>query len=234
MAEPGKVVLITGASGHLGRAVAMAFAAAGYRLVLTGTSLAGLRAAFPSASADWLLVAADLAGSAGAEQPLAAALDVTGRIDALCALAGAFTMGEPVHELSETSWETMLGANVRTLLAAVRAAAPRMIAQGHGRIVTVGAASALHGSAGMGAYAAAKSAVMRLTESLAAELGPHGINVNGVLPGIIDTAPNRAAMPNADRAKWVKPEDLAAVIRFLASDEARAVHGVLLPVTGRG
>ncbi len=233
MTGDGKVALITGASGHLGRAVAAAFAAAGYRLVLTGTSLAGLRAAFPSASADWQLVPADLAGSAGAE-PLAAALDRAGRIDALCALAGAFTMGEKVHELSETSWEAMIGANVRTLLAAVRAVAPRMIAQGHGRIVTVGAASALHGSAGMGAYAAAKSAVMRLTESLAAELGTEGINVNGVLPGIIDTEPNRAAMPKADRTKWVKPEDLAAVIRFLASDEAGAVHGALLPVTGRG
>lgn len=95
------------------------------------------------------------------------------------------------------------------------------------------AAAALHGSDGMGAYGAAKSAVMRLTEALAAELGPHGINVNCVLPGAIDTPPNRAAMPKADPATRVRPEDLAAVVRFLASDEAGAVHGGLLPVTGR-
>lgn len=234
MADTAKVALITGASGHLGRAVAAAFAAAGYRLVLTGTSLAGLQSAFPAAPADWRLVAADLAGGEDAARPLAAALDEVGRIDALCAIAGAFTMGEPVFALSAKTWEAMIGANVQTLLSSVRTVAPRMIAQGHGRIVTVGAASALHGSARMGAYGAAKSAVMRLTEALAAELGPHGINVNCVLPGVIDTPPNRAAMPDADPARWVRPEDLAAVIRFLASDEARAVHGVLLPVTGRG
>jgi NAD(P)-dependent dehydrogenase (short-subunit alcohol dehydrogenase family) len=106
-----------------------------------------------------------------------------------------------------------------------------MIERGRGKIVNVGATGGLAGQAGMAAYSAAKSAVIRITESMAAELKRKGINVNCVLPSIIDTPQNRAAMPKADPSHWVAPVDLASVILFLASDEARAVHGAALPVT---
>jgi NAD(P)-dependent dehydrogenase (short-subunit alcohol dehydrogenase family) len=109
---------------------------------------------------------------------------------------------------------------------------PGMLARGSGKIVNVGSFGALRGTAQMGAYAAAKSEVLRLTESLAAELREHGINVNCVLPSVIDTPENRKAMPQADPAKWVPPAQLAQVIAFLASDAAQAVHGAAVPVVG--
>jgi NAD(P)-dependent dehydrogenase (short-subunit alcohol dehydrogenase family) len=107
-----------------------------------------------------------------------------------------------------------------------------MLRAGSGKVVNIGAFGANKGLARMGAYTAAKAAVVRLTEAMAAELRERGINVNCVLPTVIDTPDNRAAMPDADPARWVAPADLAAVIRFLASHDARAVHGAALPVTG--
>jgi NAD(P)-dependent dehydrogenase (short-subunit alcohol dehydrogenase family) len=154
------------------------------------------------------------------------------RIDALCHLAGGFRMGEAVHETSAATWDLLFDLNARTLVNVAAAVVPGMIAAGGGRIVTVGAASARQGLAQMGAYTAAKASVIRLTEAMSAELREENINVNCVLPTIIDTPQNRAAMPGADPARWVAPADLARVIAFLASDAARAVHGAALPVTG--
>jgi NAD(P)-dependent dehydrogenase (short-subunit alcohol dehydrogenase family) len=141
-------------------------------------------------------------------------------------------MGDDVHETADDAWERMLDLNVRTLLNACRAVVPHMLERGGGRIVNVGAFAAQKGQAGMGAYVASKSAVIRLTEAMAAELRERGVNVNCVLPTIIDTPANRESMPDADPAKWVAPKDLARVIAFLASDDAHAVHGAALPVTG--
>jgi NAD(P)-dependent dehydrogenase (short-subunit alcohol dehydrogenase family) len=122
--------------------------------------------------------------------------------------------------------------NARSLIHAAGAVVPHMLKAGHGRIVNVGANAAQKGVARMGAYCAAKGAVIRLTEAMSAELREHGINVNCVLPTIIDTPENRAGIPKADPRRWVAPADLAAVILFLSSDTARAVHGAALPVTG--
>jgi NAD(P)-dependent dehydrogenase (short-subunit alcohol dehydrogenase family) len=234
MSKAEKIAMITGAAGNLGRAVAAAFAADGLRLILVDASLSHLQSAFPQAPEDWRLVDVDLTDQARTDTRLGDAVADVGRVDVLCAIAGAFRMGEPVHATSVATWDAMIDINVRTLLNAVRCVTPRMIASGQGRIVTVGAAAAQHGTATTGAYAAAKSAVMRLTESMAAELGSKGINVNCVLPSVLDTPQNRTAMPDADPKTWVKPSDLAAVIRFLASDEAIAINGALIPVTGRG
>lgn len=222
-----RVVMITGAAGNLGQAVADAFAALGDQLVLVGRRV-------PAGEADprrWW-VAADLLD---AEQTVAAhgqAVQRFGRVDVLCHLAGGFRMGEAVHETSAANWDFLVGINERTLLNAARAVVPGMLERGHGKIVTVGAFSAQKGAAGMGAYIASKSGAIRLTEALSAEVRERGINVNCVLPTIIDTPENRAAMPDADPARWVAPAALAEVIVFLASDAARAVHGAALPVTG--
>lgn len=126
----------------------------------------------------------------------------------------------------------MLNINVTTLRRILSVAAPRLVEQGHGSIVNVGALGALRGVGNMRAYTAAKSTVMRMTEALSDEVKHKGVNVNAVLPSLIDTPRNRADMPGADFDKWVSPDDLAAVVCFLASDSARAVHGALVPVTG--
>lgn len=228
-------IMVTGAAGHLGRAVAAAFGAQGARLVLVDRDRAALDAAFGGAlspAAETLLLAADLLDDAQVGAAVGQAVQRFGRIDAACHLAGGFRMGEAVHETSDANWDFLFDINTRTLRNIARAVVPQMLAQGGGRIVTVGAASASRGLAQMGAYTAAKSAAIRLTEAMSAELRERNINVNCVLPTIIDTPENRASMPDADPARWVAPAALADVIVFLCSDAARAVHGAALPVSG--
>jgi len=228
----GRTVMITGAAGNLGRAVAQAFAQRGANRVLIGHSRASLEKAYGGEDAKTLFAVADLLDQAQVDAAVKASIARFGRIDALANIAGGFRMGETVHAMSDATWDAMIDVNVRTLLHMVHAVVPAMIAQGGGRIVNVGAYSAQKGIAQMGAYVAAKSAVIRLTETLAAELREKNINVNCVLPTIIDTPENRAGMPKADLSRWVAPADLANVIAFLASDDARAIHGAALPVTG--
>jgi NAD(P)-dependent dehydrogenase (short-subunit alcohol dehydrogenase family) len=226
-----QTVVVTGAAGNLGAAVAAEFAGRGANLVtmdLNGEALA-------KAYGNWaqtLAVPVNLLEQAQVDSAIERVLARFGRIDMLVNLAGGFRMGEPVHAMSEATWNFMLDLNVRSLLHAVHAVVPHMLAGGGGRIVNVGAFSAQKGAAQMGAYVASKSAVIRLTETMAAELRERNVNVNCVLPTIIDTPQNRASMPDADPAKWVAPGDLAKVIAFLASEEARAVHGAAVPVTG--
>jgi len=226
-----RTVMITGAAGNLGRAVAAAFADRGARVVLVDRDEETLRKAF-GATGERLLLATDLLDPVQVEATARRATERCGRIDVLANLAGGFRMGEPVHAIAEDTLRFLFDINVRTVLNTARAVVPGMIEAGGGRIVNVGAYAAQKGVAQMGAYVAAKSAVIRLTESMAAELREKNINVNCVLPTIIDTPENRAAMPDADPGRWVAPADLAAVIAFLASDAARAIHGAAVPVTG--
>jgi NAD(P)-dependent dehydrogenase (short-subunit alcohol dehydrogenase family) len=219
-------VMLTGAAGNLGRAVAAAFAETGANLVLL--DLKGN----PQESDRQLFVATDLLNAESVQAAVDKALQRFKRIDVLCNLAGAFRMGSPVHEISDKDWNFLFDVNARTVLNTARAVVPVMLKAGGGKIVNVGAYAAQKGAAQMGAYVASKSAVIRLTETMAAELRSHNINVNCVLPTIIDTPENRAAMPDADPKRWVAPQDLARVILFLASDAARAIHGAALPVTG--
>ena len=227
-----RTVVVTGAAGHLGRVVAAAFAERGANLALVARRKEQLAEAFAADGPTRLLLAADLLRRDDLVRAVATTLERFGRIDVLCNISGAFRMGEPVHELSDATLDLLFDANVRTLVNAAHAVVPVMRAGNGGRIVNVAAFAACKGAALMGAYSAAKSSVVRLTEAMDAELREHRINVNCVLPTIIDTPDNRAAMPRADPAKWVAPQDLANVIAFLASDDARAVHGAALPVTG--
>jgi len=153
-------------------------------------------------------------------------------IHALLNIAGGFDMGPMVYETEEALFDGLMDMNAKTVLRMAQAVVPGMIAQGHGKIINVAAMPGLKGTAGMGAYAASKSAVIRLTETMSAELRSKGINVNCVLPSIIDSPANRASMPKADPTKWVRPEALADVMLFLASDGAQAVHGAAIPVVG--
>lgn len=219
----GRRVLVTGANGALGKAVIAQSRAAGADTIGVDLEFDEDLVTLPG-----LWLHADLTDPAAVLDAFARA----GDFDALFNLAGGFTMGAPAWSPANDEWETMFRLNVDTMRNAVRAAAPMMIRRGHGSIVNVGALSAREGQAGMSAYCAAKSTVMRLTESLARELRGHGINVNAVLPSILDTPRNRLDMPDADFSLWVRPLDLASVILFLGSDAARAVHGALVPVSG--
>ena len=173
----------------------------------------------------------DLSNATEASKAIDAVAAHFGRLDALINIAGGFAF-EAVAEGDPRTWQHMYALNVLTALNASRAAIPHLAVSASARIVNIGAIGALQAGAGMGAYAASKAGVHRLTEALAAEWKGK-ITVNAVLPSIIDTAANRASMPKADFTKWVTPQELAEVILFLISDAASAVTGALLPVSGR-
>ncbi|TGV10319.1 SDR family NAD(P)-dependent oxidoreductase [Alcaligenaceae bacterium 429] len=225
------VVMISGASGNLGQAVAHHFAQKGARLVLVARNRKALEAVAPEGDNVYYLQA-DLMQPEALQKGVDEAVKRFGCIDVLCNVAGGFHMGEPVHATPLAAWQQQYDMNVMTLLHTVQAVVPHMLQQGSGKVVNVGAFASRQGLADMGAYIAAKSAVSRITESMAAELREKGINVNCVLPTIIDTPQNREAMPDADPTRWVSPEKLAAVIAFLASEDASAIHGASVPVTG--
>lgn len=227
-----QVVMITGAAGNLGRGVAQAFAAQGARLVLADLKREMLLAAYGEEGADRLYAPVNLLDQAQVNAAVETAINKFGRVDVLCNIAGGFRMGKAVHELPDEDWNFMLDINARTVLHAARAVVPRMIAQGGGKVVNMGAYAAQKGAAEMGAYIASKSAVIRLTETMAAELRGSSINVNCILPTIIDTPENRKAMPKADPAHWVPVADIAATMVFLASEGAKSIHGAAIPITG--
>lgn len=232
----GRVVMITGAAGNLGQAVAERFLASEARLVLVDRSPDRLARLYPNLrdSPDHLLAhSVDLTDAATVERAAADAAERFGRIDALVNTAGGYRAGKSLDETPLGDWDFLFNLNARSLFIVCRAVIPQMRKQGSGRIVNVGSRAGLKGEAGAALYSASKAVVIRLTESLAAELRNDGINVNCVLPGMIDTPPNRQAIPDADFSRWVRPESIADVIHFLASDAARDVSGAAIPVFGR-
>jgi NAD(P)-dependent dehydrogenase (short-subunit alcohol dehydrogenase family) len=223
----GKVVVITGASGALGKVVAEVALARGARVA--GVDHAASQ--MPATATRLELGGVDLSDAAAAKQAIDAVVAHFGKLDALINIAGGFAF-ETVADGDPKTWQRMYALNVLTALNASRAAIPHLAASASARIVNIGAMGALQAGAGMGPYAASKAGVHRLTEALAAEWKGK-ITVNAVLPSTIDTPANRASMPKADFSKWVTPQELADVILFLASDAASAITGALLPVSGR-
>ncbi len=231
-----RVVLVTGASGNLGRALAQAFYEAGASLVLGDRRPDELSTLLPELIADkgrvlWHPV--DLTQPESARALVSAAVDRFGRIDAVANSVGGFRSMPVDHAESLEMWDFVMNLNARTALILSQAVVPVMRQQGHGAIVHTSARAAHSGGKNIAAYSAAKAAVIRLVESLAAELKDEGITVNCVLPGTIDTPENRAERPNADFSKWVSPEQMARVFLFLCSDAARAITGAAIPVYGR-
>jgi NAD(P)-dependent dehydrogenase (short-subunit alcohol dehydrogenase family) len=222
---------ITGASGALGSAVAVAAAAAGFRVAAIdhGTHTPHGLTDGPDVL---VLGGVDLTDAVAAGAAIDAVADKFGGLDALINVAGGFTWEKQEGGAWDT-WHKMFLINVQTAANASRAAIPHLKRSAAGRIVNVGANGALKASTGMGAYAASKAGVHSLTQALSEELKADGVTVNAVLPSIIDTPANRGDIPKADFSTWVQPADLAAVMLFLASEEARAVTGALVPVTGK-
>ncbi|MBB4864892.1 NAD(P)-dependent dehydrogenase (short-subunit alcohol dehydrogenase family) [Pseudomonas nitritireducens] len=223
-----RVVAITGAFGNLGQVLAEMAASQGARLVLIDHASSERHS-----SADCLLLPdTDLTSSTACQAVAARIEEHFGRLDALVNVAGGFAW-EPVQGGDVETWDRLYALNLRTALLTTQALLPLIRRSDAGRIVNLGAGAAAKAGLGMGAYAASKAGVMRLTESLAEELKDQGVTVNAVLPSIIDTPQNRAAMPEAPFDRWVTPQQLAAVILFLLSDAACAISGAAIPVSGR-
>jgi len=232
----GRIVVVTGAAGILGQAVARACMYSGAGLILLDRAPERLAALFPDldGSPDHLLLTGiDAASETDAAEVVAQGLVRFGRIDALVATVGGWSGGEAVQNTSMSEWHSMLQVNLFSALAMCRAAIPAMLDAGSGSLVTVGSRSALAGAGGAAAYSAAKAAVLRMTESIAAELRGSGVRANCVLPGTIDTPQNREDQPDADHSRWVAPDAIADVVVFLCSDAARAVTGAAIPVYGQ-
>ena len=231
-----KVVIVTGAVGNLGQAVARCVQAQGGKTILVDRSTDRLQKTWNElrdSDRHWLADDIDMTDPASVNAMVAEANRRFGRLDGLVNTVGGFRGGKPVHETDPAEWDFLYDLIVRTTLNGCRAVIPYMLQARSGNIVNIGSRNVYQGSPNYAAYSAAKTAVLRLTESLAGELKSSGINVNCVLPGTIDTPQNRRDMPKADFSAWVPPADLANVIAFLLSDAARSVTGAAVPVFGR-
>lgn len=230
-----KTVLVAGGTGGLGRAVSLAFLAEGARVLVTYRRQDELDALASEAGANRSRIEGhqvDVIDEDAVRRFLDTVIAQHGKVDALVNTVGGYAGGEKTWESSVDVLDRMLSANLRSGYNLARATVPHMIARGAGSIVNVAARSALHPSPGAAAYAASKAAAVALLDSLAAEVKGTGVRVNSILPSIIDTPANRRAMPDANFAKWPKPEDIARVILFLCSDDAKVIHGAALPVYG--
>ncbi len=229
----GRVALITGGTGALGRVVSAAFLAAGARVIVTyliEAELPGFDAAVPKDRRETAKV--ELTSRADVEALVARIVATHGRVDVLLNLAGGFAPGTVV-ETDDHELDRLFAMNLKTAFVCTRAVLPVMIRQKHGRIVNVTARPALTGGGGVTAYAITKAAVAALTRAAADEVREHGVTVNAIAPSTIDTPANRAAMPQVDPSRWVKPEEIAATLVFLASDAAGATSGAIVPIYAR-
>jgi NAD(P)-dependent dehydrogenase (short-subunit alcohol dehydrogenase family) len=227
-----RVVIVTGAFGALGSAVARRFAATGATVALLDREAVPADLAREFQGPHLLIHGVDLADMDSTAKAINSIVDRTSRIDALVNVAGGFRW-ETLESGNVATWELMFTMNLKTAVNASKAILPHLLVRG-GSIVNVGAGAAGRAQAGMGAYTASKAGVERLTEALAEELKDYKVTVNCVLPGVIDTPQNRAAMPEADFSRWVAPAAIADVIHFLISDAAHAVTGASIRVFGRG
>jgi len=227
-----KTVLVTGGAGALGQAVVAWFSSRGASVAVLDYSDELIDAAFPEKIDSHLYISCDLTQRTSCAEAISQVEKRLGGIDVLANIAGGFLMGDAVHETSDQTWDFLFNLNTRSILNMSAGVVPLMLSKGAGKIINVAARAALQGAPGMGAYTASKAAVMRLTESMALELREQKINVNAVMPSLIDSARNRQDMPDADFDKWVTPLQIAEVIGFLASDAASAVHGASIPVDG--
>ena len=233
----GRVVLVAGGTGGLGRAVSSAFLEEGAEVAVTYRNQPDWETFKNSVSANAVRLQGyevDVTDEAAVNQLLEKIIPKHGRLDALVNAVGGYAGGLKLWEMETKVFEQMLNLNLRSGYALSRAAVRAMLKQGRGAIVNVAAKAAFDHAAGASAYAASKAAAVAMLDSLAADLKGTGVRVNTILPSIIDTEANRRAMPKADFSKWPKPQDIARVVLFLCSDDAKVIHGAAIPVYGEG
>ena len=222
-----RVIIITGASGGLGRSVTQAF-------LETGATVAGVSIDIDNSitHSRFMSEAADLGSWDATRAVVDGVAERFGRIDVLAHLTGGFAGGASVAVTEDDVWERMLTVNLRTAVHATRAVIPHMRKAGWGRILAIGSLAALEPAAGIGAYSASKAALVSLVRTIAKENKDAGITANAVLPGTMDTPANRAAMPGGDPKTWIQPDRVAALLVWLASDAAAQVTGTVIPLYG--
>jgi NAD(P)-dependent dehydrogenase (short-subunit alcohol dehydrogenase family) len=231
----GRVVLVAGGTGGLGRAASSAFLEEGAAVAVTYRNEPDWETFKNSMSANAARLQGhevDVTDEAAVNQLIEKILLKHGRLDAMVNAVGAYAGGLKLWEMETKVFEQMLNANLRSGYALSRAAVRAMLKQGRGAIVNVAAKAAFDHAAGASAYGASKAAAVAMVDSLAADVKGTGVRVNTILPSIIDTEANRRAMPKADFSKWPKPQDIARVILFLCSDDAKVIHGAAIPVYG--
>ena len=228
-----KVVLVTGAAGGLGREGCHFFKQMDAKVIAVDLEPSLLETVFGSEKEDFLFFSYDLTKRDKTKTVFEKILTDHDRVDIVCNIAGGFSMGEPVHKTPDSTWDFLFDLNLKSILHTSSVLVPNMIKNGGGKIVNVGARAAIAGVASMGAYTVSESAVIRITEAMAGELINENINVNCILPGVIDTPTNRAQMPDADFSAWVDPAKIAEVIGFLCSEKSASVSGASVPVYGR-
>ena len=231
----GQVALVAGGTGGLGRTVTLAFLNAGAKVAVTyikEDELAALRKEAGDRSASLSAHSVNVTDDASVRSAVENLVETYGRIDILVNTVGGYAGGIKLWETDPKVFSQMLDLNLRSGYLLARNVVPAMLKQKSGTIVNIAAKAAFDHAAGASAYAAAKAAAVAMMDSLAEDLKGTGVRVNSILPSIIDTPANRRAMPNADFAKWPKPEEIARVILFLCSDDARLIHGAAIPVYG--
>ena len=224
----GKTAVVTGAAGALGRAVVDDFAAAGMKLVAVDRDEAGLVRIEPTP--ELVLAQADLLDEARVREVMGSAVARFGRLDSLVCLAGGFFGGTPIAGTPPERVREQLELNLLSAYTCVQAALPHLLAAGGGTIIGLGSRPAVQPVAGAVPYGIAKAGVVKLMEQIAAEYREQGIRAHAIVPSIIDTLANRRAMPDADVGRWVHPEQIAAVLSFLISDDAAVISGAVIPV----
>jgi NAD(P)-dependent dehydrogenase (short-subunit alcohol dehydrogenase family) len=231
----GKSVVVAGGTGGLGRSVSLAFLAEGAKVIVTYRKQMEFDVLKGSAGANSSALEGhqtDVTDEVAVRKLINIVLAKYGRLDALVNTVGGYVGGVNLWETDSKLFDQMFTLNMRSGFVLARAAVPVMIKQRQGAIVNVASKAAIDHAAGAAAYAASKAGAVAMMDSLAAEVKGTGVRVNSILPSIIDTEVNRKAMPKADFAKWPKPEDIARVILFLCSDEAKLIHGAAVPVFG--
>ncbi len=236
--QRGRVALITGGAGGLGHAVSVAFAAAGASVVIVESergrpTAEALAAAGVARGERMRYMPCDVLDEASVEATVKQVVADQQRLDVVLNLVGGFAAGQPVTALDLATWQRMLDLNLRSAFLVSKHAGDVMTAQGSGCIINISSRGARSGRKHAAAYAVAKSAIITLTEVQAEEVRDQGVRVNCILPSIIDTPANRAAMPDADHSRWPRPEEVARVLLFLASDDAGLISGAAIPVYGR-
>ena len=231
----GKVVLITGGTGALGRQVSLSFLKSNAVVAITHVTdreTPQLESTLGDLMKNVMLIKADIGDEGQVEKTVSDVVKKYGQIDVLINVVGGYLGGKKVTEMTEKEWDLMMNLNLKTAFLTSKHVVEQMVKQGSGKVVHVAARLGLKGIAGNSAYGASKSGLIRLVESLSDEVKDKNINVNCIMPSIIDTGANRKDMPDADFSKWVKPSEIARVLLFLASDDSKPIHGAAIPVYG--